>query len=253
MHILLVDYSHHLARILGPLLEESKAPFTIKHHVSNSSEALAALSEQEFNVVVVHTEQYDAAGLWLCHHIRQISDIPIVLLGGRDQFRLVRKALTYQVNDYLPAPFKPAALLHSLHRLQSRLGPAPAKKRPALKPPIQLNGKAMDSTHVIRVVKAYVREHLHEELTLKRIADMLHFNCAYLGQKFKTEEKISFNDYMLHERMKKAKHLLLSTNLRIYEIALEVGYRDIDWFYKKFKVYAGSSPNAYRRQKANTA
>ncbi|MBU5351577.1 helix-turn-helix domain-containing protein [Paenibacillus barcinonensis] len=252
-HILLVDYSHHLVRILGSLLEDNKSPFVIKHHVSNSSEALDALSKQDFNVVVVHTERYDAAGLWLCHHIRQISDIPIVLLGGRDQFSLVRKALTYQVNDYLPAPFKPDALLHSLNGLQDRLVPAPAQKRSALKPPIQLNGKAMDSTHVIRVVKAYVRDHLHEELTLKRIADMLHFNCAYLGQKFKTEEKVSFNDYMLQERMKKAKHLLLTTNLRIYEIALEVGYRDIDWFYKKFRACTGSSPNAYRRQKANTA
>lgn len=106
---------------------------------------------------------------------------------------------------------------------------------------------------MIRIVKAYVRDHLNEEITLKKIADILHFNCAYLGQKFKMEENISFNDYMLQERMKKAKQLLLSTNLRIYEIALEVGYRDIDWFYKKFKAYAGSSPNAYRRQKAHTA
>ncbi|MNI98786.1 HTH-type transcriptional regulator YesS [compost metagenome] len=82
---------------------------------------------------------------------------------------------------------------------------------------------------------------------------MLHFNCAYLGQKFKLEEKMSFNDYMLQQRMEKAKQLLLSTNLRIYEIAVGVGYKDIDWFYKKFKACTGSSPNAYRRQKIHTA
>lgn len=140
-HILLVDYSHHLVRILGSLLEDNKSPFVIKHHVSNSSEALDALSKQDFNVVVVHTERYDAAGLWLCHHIRQISDIPIVLLGGRDQFSLVRKALTYQVNDYLPAPFKPDALLHSLNGLQDRLVPAPAQNALRSSPRFSLMAK----------------------------------------------------------------------------------------------------------------
>ncbi|WP_145412996.1 helix-turn-helix domain-containing protein [Paenibacillus xylanexedens] len=251
--VLLVDYSRRLCRELEQLLEDNKFPFTITESVSSSNAALAALSDRDFSVVVVYTEQYDTAGLWLCHHIRKTNDIPILLLGGRDQFRLVRKALTYQVNDYLPSPFSASALVHSLYELLNKLGPVPVKKSPAVKPTIQLNGKAMDSNHVIRIVKAYVRDHLNEEITLKKIADMLHFNCAYLGQKFKMQEKVSFNDYMLKERMKKAKQLLLSTDLRIYEIALEVGYRDIDWFYKKFKAYAGSSPNAYRRQKTHTA
>ncbi|MCM3132560.1 helix-turn-helix domain-containing protein [Paenibacillus polysaccharolyticus] len=251
--VLLVDYSRRMCRELKQLLEDNRLPFTITDSVSSSNAALAALLDRDFSVVVVHTDQCDTAGLWLCHHIRKKSDIPILLLGGRDQFRLVRKAMTYQVNDYLPSPVRPAALLQSLRGLLNKIEPVSMKKKPAVKPTIQLNGKAMDSIHVIRIVKAYVRDHLNEEITLKKIADMLHFNCAYLGQKFKMEEKISFNDYMLKERMKKAKQLLLSTDLRIYEIALEVGYRDIDWFYKKFKAYAGSSPNAYRRQKAHTA
>lgn len=172
-------------------------------------------------------------------------------MGGRDHFRFVRKALTYQVNDYLPYPVSPSSLLNSLHGLRSHLETDPAHKTSSFfKTPVQMNGKPMHSSHVIRIVKAYVRDHLSDEITLKKISDMLHFNCAYLGQKFKLEEKMSFNDYMLQQRMEKAQQLLSSTNLRIYEIAIEVGYKDIDWFYKKFKAYAGSSPNAYRRQKS---
>lgn len=254
MHdILLVDYSRRLRKELQHLLQHNKSPYKIGECVFSSSTALTALSEQHFSVVVVHTDRCDTAGLWLCHNIRKKSDIPILLLGGRDHFRLVRKALTYQVQDYLPCPVSLSALLHSLHGLQTRLGPEIVKKSSPTPPSIQIKGKALDSGHVIRIVKAYVRDHLSDEITLKKISDLLHFNCAYLGQKFKLEEKISFNDYMLQQRMEKAKQLLLSTDLRIYEIALEVGYKDIDWFYKKFKAYAGSSPNAYRRQKIHTA
>lgn len=254
-NILLVDYSRRFCKELEHVLQAYKFPLTIKNCVTSPSSALVTLSEGDFNVIIVHTEQCDSAGLWMCHHIRKTSDIPILLLGGRDQFRLVRKALTYQVNDYLPSPVRPSALLHSLHELLNRLNsvPVPVKKSSPIQPALQLNGKAIDSGHVIRIIKGYVRDHLREEITLKKMADMLHFNCAYLGQKFKMEENVSFNNYLLLERMKKAKQLLLSTDMRIYEIALEVGYRDIDWFYKKFKAYAGSSPNAYRRQKANSA
>lgn len=252
-NILLVDYSRRLCKELGPLLSRPTSPFIIGESVFSSSDALTALSKQEFAVVIIHTERCDTAGLWLCHRIRRTSDIPILLVGGRDHFRLVRKALTYQVNDYLPSPVSASALLHSLQALQTRLGPEPVKKRLPVKPPVQLNGKAMESSHVIRIVKAYVRDHLSDEITLRKISDMLHFNCAYLGQKFKLEEKVSFNNYMLQQRMEKAKQLLLTTDMRIYEIALEVGYKDIDWFYKKFKAYTGSSPNAYRRQENHSA
>ncbi|WDH96325.1 helix-turn-helix domain-containing protein [Paenibacillus urinalis] len=250
MHqILLVDYSRYLYKELEQLLRHRNDNYTIRNYVFSSSAALEAITKSDYSVIVVNTERCDTAALWLCHNIRKFSQIPILLMGGRDHFRLVRKALTYQVNDYLPFPVCLSSFLHSLHGLIAKLD----TESSSLLHPMDMRGKRMDSCHVIHVVKTYVREHLCDDITLKKISDMLHFNCAYLGQKFKLEEKMSFNDYMLQQRMEKAKLLLSSTRLRNYEIALEVGYKDLDWFYKKFKAYTGSSPNAYRRQTSYTA
>ena len=252
-NMLLVDYSRRWCRELQHLLNHNKSQYVIGECVHSAPAALTALSERQFVIVVVFTERCDTAGLWLCHHIRKTSDIPILLLGGRDHYRLVRKALAYQVNDYLSGPVRPSDLLNSLLGMQNRLSSEPVKQSIPSKSPIPIYGKAMNSSHVIRLVKAYIRDHLGDEITLRKISDMLHFNCAYLGQKFKLEENMSFTDYLLQQRMEKAMQLLSSTSLRIYEIAVEVGYKDIDWFYKKFKSYTGSSPNAYRRQKTHTA
>ncbi|WP_405152554.1 helix-turn-helix domain-containing protein [Paenibacillus sp. FSL K6-0108] len=252
-NMLLVDYSRRWCGELQHLLDHNKSQYVIGECVFTSSAALTALHEKQFAVIVVFTERYDTAGLWLCQHIRKISDIPILLLGGRDHYRLVRKAMAYQVNDYLSYPVHPSALLNSLLGMRTRLNPEPTKQSPPTISPFRIDRKAMDSSHVIRLIKAYVRDHLGDEITLRKISDMLHFNCAYLGQKFKLEENISFTEYLLQQRMEKAKQLLSSTSLRIYEIAVEVGYKDIDWFYKRFKTYTGSSPNAYRRQKTHTA
>jgi two-component system response regulator YesN len=42
--------------------------------------------------------------------------------------------------------------------------------------------------------------------------------------------------------------MLLRTDKKVYEIALEVGYGELDWFYKRFKSYAGISAGEYRAQ-----
>jgi YesN/AraC family two-component response regulator len=51
--------------------------------------------------------------------------------------------------------------------------------------------------------------------------------------------------------MERAKMLLEQTDLKIYEIANEVGYTEIDWFYKRFKSYTGVSANEYRKMVAS--
>ncbi|MNI59550.1 HTH-type transcriptional activator Btr [compost metagenome] len=109
-------------------------------------------------------------------------------------------------------------------------------------------GRVPSSSSIIEEIKLYVEEQLHRNITLKRISDVLNFNCAYLGQKFKQHENMSFNEYLLRRRMEKAKRLLETTEMKIYEIADAVGYTEIDWFYKKFKEYTGTSANEYRKQ-----
>jgi len=100
---------------------------------------------------------------------------------------------------------------------------------------------------IIDTVKKVVDEQLSDHITLKKISSMLYLNCAYLGQKFKQHENMSFNEYLLQMRMERAKQLLENTDMRIYEVASEVGYSELDWFYKKFKAYTGLSASEYRR------
>ncbi|MFD0961441.1 response regulator [Paenibacillus chungangensis] len=92
----------------------------------------------------------------------------------------------------------------------------------------------------------WVNERYGEAISMKSIASSLYVNAAYLGQLFRDETGTSFNEYLLRVRMEKAKELLATTDRKVYEIAAAVGYNDIDWFYKKFKGYAGVSPKEYR-------
>ncbi|NDA68040.1 MAG: AraC family transcriptional regulator, partial [Verrucomicrobia bacterium] len=63
---------------------------------------------------------------------------------------------------------------------------------------------------------------------------------------FKKSTGINFTDYLSRIRIEKAKNLLLNPNLRISEIAYEVGFQSLTHFNRIFKKLAGQSPTLYR-------
>ncbi len=98
-------------------------------------------------------------------------------------------------------------------------------------------------------IEVYVNQHLSEDLRLKALAGVFNYNPVYVGQYFQKETGKKFRDYVLEVRMEKAKQLLLHTNQGIKSIAKDVGFRDRDYFVKKFKEINGCLPGEYRHEK----
>jgi len=94
----------------------------------------------------------------------------------------------------------------------------------------------------------YVQEHLHENITLKDLADKFSFSPNYLGLLFKEKTDQYFSDYLNTLRMERAKDLLLNTNKKVYEVADLTGYRYLPYFSKKFRECYGMSPLEYRKR-----
>ena len=74
-------------------------------------------------------------------------------------------------------------------------------------------------------------------------------NTSYLGQIFQKEVGCSFNQYLSNIKNEKAKELILNTNMKINDIAREVGYPDTSYFYRKFKQCYGVSSASLRNMK----
>ena len=82
-----------------------------------------------------------------------------------------------------------------------------------------------------------------------KAAKDFNINSSYLGQLFTKEVGMSFSDYLNKEKNSKAKELILNTNMKINDIAKQVGYADTSYFYRKFKKYYGVSPAMLRELK----
>ena len=69
--------------------------------------------------------------------------------------------------------------------------------------------------------------------------------CTFV-QKFKNAHKTTLSQYLLHQRIDKAKSLLATTTLTIYEVGSAVGITDPQYFNKQFRKVTGISPSRYR-------
>ena len=99
---------------------------------------------------------------------------------------------------------------------------------------------------VIEKAKQYMREHYREEqLNLKQVSEVTGLSSVYFCSLFKEETGHTFVEYLNMVRIEHAKVLLREGKLKIYQIALEVGYSNPSYFYEVFKKLTGKRPREY--------
>lgn len=93
----------------------------------------------------------------------------------------------------------------------------------------------------------YIDHNFQHNIKLDTIAPLFGYNSAYLGKIFSKTVGENFNSYVDHKRIELSKLLLLENKLKVYEIADQVGYKNVDYFHKKFRKYVGESPAEFRK------
>lgn len=108
--------------------------------------------------------------------------------------------------------------------------------------------RVSESHGPLEQAKALIKDKLHEELSVKRIADHVFMNPTYFCRYFKSQTGETILDYITRMRLDKAKVLLADPALKLHEISLLVGYQDVKYFSGLFKQWVGETPSQYRKQ-----
>ena len=103
---------------------------------------------------------------------------------------------------------------------------------------------------LIARAKEFMKQHLRENLSLAMVARAVNTSTFYFCKQFKKITGLNFTEYVSRTRVESAKNLLLNPNLRISEIAYEVGFQSLTHFNRVFRRIVGHSPTAYREQLA---
>ena len=104
---------------------------------------------------------------------------------------------------------------------------------------------AATSDLVMRMLQYVHANYADPDLTLQKIADALFSNYSYLSAQFAKEIGMSASQYLSRFRMTKAAHELRSGRDNMVQIAAEVGYTDVKYFYRCFKKEFEITPYQY--------
>lgn len=100
----------------------------------------------------------------------------------------------------------------------------------------------------VEQMAAYIAQHYQETIPIGDVACEVGLHPNYAMNLFKRTFNITLNEYVTQHRMSHAQRLLATTNDKIVEIALAVGYQTLSRFYDAFRKSCGCSPSRYRKE-----
>ncbi len=101
---------------------------------------------------------------------------------------------------------------------------------------------------IVTELQKYIQQNLSKKLTREDLSEYVHLNESYLSRLFHKETGMSLSDYILQERMKKARELISETDKPIYGIANQLCYDNFSYFAKMFKKVYNITPQEYRKK-----
>ena len=100
---------------------------------------------------------------------------------------------------------------------------------------------------ILREAISYIDENFdHDDISLNKVAERVGMSPNHFSSIFSQEMGSTFIEYLIGKRMEFAKELLRTTQMRSFEVAYRVGYRDPHYFSSTFKKMQGMTPKEYR-------
>ncbi|MUH00673.1 helix-turn-helix domain-containing protein [Scytonema sp. UIC 10036] len=99
----------------------------------------------------------------------------------------------------------------------------------------------------LKEVFRFIEANYNQQITLSDVAGAVGYSPAYLTNLVRRQTGQTVQGWIIERRMAAARSLLLETNERVDEIATRIGYYHTVHFFRQFRQYHGTTPQAWRR------
>jgi AraC-like DNA-binding protein len=99
---------------------------------------------------------------------------------------------------------------------------------------------------VLRRIREYIDDNLERRISVGLLAGLANLSVCYFVRAFRQSMGVTPHDYLIRQRVGKAKQLLAGTDMPLSEIALAAGFADQSHFARRFRQHVGMLPRHYR-------
>lgn len=271
MKILIADDEKIIRTGIKTLIERAGRNWTVTGEAINGVKALELMKISAPDVIITDIRMPEMDGIELVRQLRlNYPEVLTIVISGYAEFQYAKEAIKYGAIDYILKPTKLEDLINALSKaeevisnriLASRKEKKLIEELEELRSRMKAEGlldnssapEQIDSENkqqrrkIIDLALGFINSNYAGDLTLKKIAEVVYMNPNYLCDLFKQETGTFFSDYLTKVRIEKAKELLSTRmELKSYEVADLVGYKDARYFSQVFKRYIGVSPSEFR-------
>lgn len=104
----------------------------------------------------------------------------------------------------------------------------------------------------LTAIVEYISSNIGKDLSNKRLAEVCFLSEGYIGQFFKSLTDQNLQEFVEHQRLELALHKMNTTSDSISEIAFAVGFKDLAYFSRRFKIKYNLNANSIRNSKTTT-
>ncbi|KIL42172.1 hypothetical protein SD70_03165 [Gordoniibacillus kamchatkensis] len=220
----------------------------------DGAQALAYTLNAEVHLILTDIRMPNMTGLELIASLKEhaarkpeLDRVKIVFLSGYDEFAYAQQALRFGAVDFLLKPAEAEDIEQALLRAKSLW------LRESTAPPDSSRSRSADAetepvSYIIKKALSIVNQRYTEDLQLAQVAEEVFVTPNYLSRLFKQETGQSFSECLSGLRLEKAKELLTTTALKVYQIGELVCYPNPRYFNDWFQKSTGVTPSEYRNR-----
>ncbi|MCQ4923433.1 response regulator [Tissierella carlieri] len=225
---LIVDDEILARDLLKLLISKNNMPLEVVGEAENGREAIELIFDLKPEVVFLDIEMPGSDGIDVMDYIKNhyIEPITFIVITAFSYFEYAQSSLRLGAKDILLKPIEANSLKESIARVI---------------------GYKFTDNPLLNDILQYININYRNDIQLNQCAKDFHISVNQINRLFNKYFHMTFIKYLNKFRIDKAIELMYNEELPIKEIATQVGFNNLNYFYKTFKIITGNTPKNYRQ------
>jgi len=221
----IIDDEDLSIKLMINLIKRNNFPIDVCGQALSGDAAIEIINKTKPDIVFLDIQMPGCSGLEVMSKINS-SKSKIIVITAYSYFEYAQSALRLGAKDILLKPIDSKQFCETMERVF---------------------GYEYTDNDELNLILEYINDNYHGIIELNMCARLFHINPNQLARLFKKYFDISFTQYVNKVRITKAHKLLSETILPIKDVAYRVGYNNLNYFYRNYKLLIGVTPKETRK------